>query len=254
MMDRDIAQQLAREFKIDLFTVYREYLQILFLRYFYRKKESRKVYFKGGTAIRFLYGSFRFSEDLDFTALISVKHLEEMILDSLEALKKETPEVRFEHTETIANSFSGRIFQQLPDFKFPLTIRLDFSLREKPVLPVALTYLETVFPVTPYPLVCHLQPEEILAEKVRATLIRSRGRDLFDLWFLLSKKVSLDWNLVNKKMALYNRKASQVELLKKLEEFPQDEIKSDLTRFLPSSHRRLIKDIKGLILEKVRSF
>lgn len=253
MLDREAAQQLAREFKIDLFTVYREYLQVLFLKYFYRNKETREVYFKGGTAVRLLYGSFRFSEDLDFTSLITRKYLEEVILDSLEALEKEVPGVSFRHTETIDDSFSGRIFQQLPVSKIPLTIRLDFSLREKPILPVALTYLETAFPVTPYPLVCHLQPEEMLAEKVRAILSRCRGRDIFDLWFLLSKKVSLDWNLVNRKMALYKRKVSQAELLRILEEFPQNEIKSDLTRFLPTSHRRLIKEIKGLTIEKIKS-
>jgi len=253
MLDRETAQQFAREYKIDLFTVYREYLQILFLKYFYRKKESRKIYFKGGTAVKLLYGSFRFSEDLDFASLITGKHLEKMILDSLESLKNETPDVSYKPMETIADSFSGKIFQQLPDFRFPLTIRLDYSLREKPVLPVASSYLETAFPVTPFPLVCHLQPEEMLAEKVRAILNRCRGRDIFDLWFLLSKKVFLDWNLVNEKMALYKRKVSQAELLGVLEKFPQGEIRSDLTRFLPSSHRGLIREIKDLTIEKIKS-
>jgi len=71
MLDKDTAQDLSRELRIDLFTVYREYLQLLFLKYFYNQKESQKIYFKGGTALRFLYGSFRFSEDLDFTSAYS---------------------------------------------------------------------------------------------------------------------------------------------------------------------------------------
>ena len=70
MLDKETAQDLSKKLNIDLFTIYREYLQLLFLKYFYNQKETDKVYFKGGTALRFLFGSFRFSEDLDFTTLL----------------------------------------------------------------------------------------------------------------------------------------------------------------------------------------
>ena len=42
-----------------------------------------------------------------------------------------------------------------------------------------------MFPVGPYPQVAHLKIKELLAEKVRAILTRTRGRDIFDLYFLL---------------------------------------------------------------------
>ncbi len=71
--------------------------------------------------------------------------------------------------------------QRTYPLKFPLTIMLDFSLREKLVLPVALAYLETAFPTTTFPLVCHLQPEEMLIEKVRAIMSRCRGLYIFYL-------------------------------------------------------------------------
>ncbi|HAR37076.1 MAG TPA: hypothetical protein DCR87_09325 [Acidobacteria bacterium] len=253
MLEKDIALQLSRELKIDLFTIYREYLQILFLKYFYRQKKSQKIYFKGGTALRLLYGSFRFSEDLDFTSLVKKEELKELINKSINELSVEVAGVRFKKTESIADSFSGRIFQELPEFKIPLTIRLDFSLREKPVLSVDSSYLETIFPVSPYPHVSHFKPEEMLAEKIRAVLTRCRGRDVFDFWFLLSKRVPVDWNLVNKKMTIYKKKVSKKDLLRALEGFPQDEIKNDLTRFLPMSHRNLIKEIKNLTLEKIEA-
>lgn len=253
MLDKETARDLSHQFKIDLFTVYREYLQILFLKYFYRQKESWKIYFKGGTALRLLYDSFRFSEDLDFTSLVSQKRLEALVIKSLEDLNKEGRGISFKRIESIADSFSGRIFQKLPEFKFPLTIRLDFSLREKPCLAADSAYLETVFPVTPYPLIPHLKIEEMLAEKVRAIMTRYRGRDIFDLWFLLSKKVTIDWDVVNKKMSIYKKKVNQGELLTVVEDFPQDEIKNDLTRFLPISHRGLIKEIKKLVVEKLKT-
>jgi len=253
MLEKDMAFQLSRELRIDLFTIYREYLQILFLKYFYRQKESQKIYFKGGTAIRLLYGSFRFSEDLDFTSVVKEKELKELINKSIKELSVEVAGVRFKKVESIADSFSGKIVQELPEFKIPVTIRLDFSLREKPILSVDTSYLETIFPVSPYPLISHLKAEEMLAEKIRAILTRCRGRDVFDIWFLLSKKVAVDWKLVNKKMAIYKKKANKEDLLRALEEFPQEEIKSDLARFLPTSHRGLIKEIKKLAVDKIKN-
>jgi predicted nucleotidyltransferase component of viral defense system len=253
MLEKDMAFQLSRELRIDLFTIYREYLQILFLKYFYRQKESQKIYFKGGTAIRLLYGSFRFSEDLDFTSLVKAEGLKDLIAKSIRELSAEVTSVYFKKTKSMAESFSGRIFQELPEFKIPISIRLDFSLREKPVLSVDSSYLETIFPVSPYPLISHLKAEEMLAEKIRAILTRCRGRDVFDIWFLLSKKVAVDWKLVNKKMAIYKKKANKEDLLRALEEFPQEEIKSDLARFLPTSHRGLIKEIKKLAVDKIKN-
>lgn len=252
MLDKTIAQNLAKELKIDLFTIYREYFQLLFLKYFYSQKESEKNYFKGGTALRFLYDSFRFSEDLGFTSLISEDKIKILVDKTLQNLSKEAETVIFKKIKPMANSFSGKISQKLPEFSFPLTIRLDFSLREKPIN-VDSSYLETIFPIGPYPQISHFKIEELLAEKIRAILVRIRGRDIFDLWFMLSKKISIDWNLVNKKMALYKKKADLKELIKKIEKFPEEEIKNDLTRFLPLTHRHLVKEIKNLTLEKLRS-
>ncbi len=47
--------------------VVREYIQHLFLSCLYKIKGSEKLLFKGGTALRIIFGSPRFSEDLDFT-------------------------------------------------------------------------------------------------------------------------------------------------------------------------------------------
>jgi len=253
MLDKDTAQNLSQELRIDLFTIYREYLQLLFLKYLYSQIESRKIYFKGGTALRFLYDSFRFSEDLDFTSLVSEKKITYLIQKAIRALNKEATGVVFKKIESIADSFSGKIILNISGFKFPLTIRLDFSLREKPILAGESSFIETILPVGPYPQVLHFKKKELLAEKVRAILTRNRGRDIFDLWFLFSKKVPLDWNLINKKMDFYNKKATPETLTIVVKDFPQNEIKTDLTRFLPLSHRNLIKDIKKLTLNKLEN-
>jgi len=250
MIDKETLQDLAKEMKIDLFTVFREYLQLVFLKYFYSQKESEKVYFKGGTALRFLFGSFRFSEDLDFTSILSERKLKTLIEKTLQDLNKEVGEISFKEEGTITDAFTGRIFQKIPEFNFPLTIRLDFSLREKPFL-IETSYIETIFPVGPFPQVSHLKIEELMTEKVRAVLTRNKGRDIFDLYFLLSKHILIDWELVNKKMALYEKTADIQKLIQAINEFPQGEIRNDLTKFLPLTHRSLVEKIKELTLEKL---
>lgn len=255
MLTKEIANNLSKELKIDLFTIYREHLQLLFLKYFYSQKETAQIFFKGETALRFLFDSFRFSEDLDFTSLVKKEALETIIKKALKDLEKEVGKISFRPEKTIEKAFTGRIFQELEEFKFPLTIKLDFSLRERPQRPNT-SIIETVFPISPYPQVAHLEAEELLAEKIRAIFMRIRGRDLFDLWFLLSKKVPIDWCLVDQKMALYQEmeNATLERLIERVKEISQEEIKADLTKFLPWNYRNLVDSIKNLVLQKLTSF
>ena len=131
-----------------------------------------------------------------------------------------------------------------------MTVRLDIYLREKPIH-IDNNYIETTFPIVPYPLVVHLAAKEILAEKIRALIIRGKGRDLFDIWFLLSKKIEIDWNLVNLKMSFYNRKTDIKEIIDIVKEMQDQEIQKDLTKFLPLNHRSIIKEIRVWLMEKL---
>ena len=45
-----------------------EIAQLIVLQGLFSLKESRDVFFQGGTAIRWFYGGLRFSEDLDFVS------------------------------------------------------------------------------------------------------------------------------------------------------------------------------------------
>ena len=46
---------------------------------------------------------------------------------------------------------------------------------------------------------------KILAEKVRALAVRSKARDLYDVWFLLRRGTRVDLGLVQRKLAYYGR-------------------------------------------------
>ena len=50
--------------------IVREYAQIIILRAIYQSDFGPRMFFMGGTALRFAYGLKRFSEDLDFNAKV----------------------------------------------------------------------------------------------------------------------------------------------------------------------------------------
>ena len=62
-----------------------------------------------------------------------------------------------------------------------------------------------------------ITPEHLLAEKVRALLVRSKPRDLYDLWLLSRQGVRLDRPLVAEKLALYGLDWQPEELAEALE-------------------------------------
>jgi len=65
-------EKLGRQYQMGVFpNIVREYFQHVFLGELYKLSNAEKLLFKGGTALRIVYGSPRFSEDLDFTRVIN---------------------------------------------------------------------------------------------------------------------------------------------------------------------------------------
>ncbi len=250
MLTPDQVSELAKRFHIDPASVVREYLQVLFLAHLSRNPEAAQWHFKGGTAIRLLGNSFRFSEDLDFTVTSSQKEAGLLVHQVIPSVKQEIPEVSYRHLRHGTEAMAGQIRYAPPSLKYPLVVQLQCSLRERPRLPKT-SLLETAYPV-PYPWVRHLDWPEILAEKVRASLIRGKGRDLFDLWFLLTKGIPLDWSLIRFKMRLYHRSASLKDLVSAIERMESERLMRDLGPFLPQEHRRLPRELKSRTLAQLK--
>ena len=124
-------ETLAKDYSIDTFSIIREYLQLLFLNYLYRQKESDKICFKGGTAIHFMFNSPRFSEDLDFSTSYSKPEIINIVKIIEARLQKELPENKMRILYNGRNGIRFRWRWVMPDFKYPLVIRLDFSVKQK---------------------------------------------------------------------------------------------------------------------------
>lgn len=255
MLNYNFILEKSQRERIDRVTIEREYWQLLFLQKLYQSSDSQKIYFKGGTAIHFLYQSFRFSEDLDFTSVSKIEDTEKLLLKVFNFFKNKT-NINLEFVkEPIFEKFElGSLKYRLLFFpyqsKHKASIRFDISFREKPQTKEAGVLIPFDYPIAPYPLVVYLSAKELLAEKIRALFKRGKPRDLFDLWFLLTKRIPIDENLIKFKFKYYpGLKFSMNELLKKVSQYDDNELKNDLNQFLPEQYRNFYKQLKNETLK-----
>jgi len=144
--------------------------------------------FKGGTALRKAYfQNYRYSEDLDFTLKrsLSEKELQDSFDIALEYIKKEyNAESRIWEFRS-RDYFSDVKIQFIGLEKKKIIITFDLSPKEIIIDPpenkiILNPYYEKSFSIETYSL------DEILAEKLRSILQRTRVRDYYDAWYLLT--------------------------------------------------------------------
>ena len=172
---------LAKKKKINETTIFREYLQLLFLSKLYTRKQSQAIFFKGGTALHLIHKAPRFSEDLDFTVELKGKDFSNFIQKLFEEISKEGM-IKFREKKSI----TGKRFllkSESAILPYETFVNLDFSFREKIIFPQK-SIIETDYPILFTSYIYHLSKDEIFAEKIRALLTRIKGRDLYDLWYL----------------------------------------------------------------------
>lgn len=254
MIILDQINQLAKLHQTNQTVILREYLQLWFLSQLYLIKGSENIYFKGGTAVHLLFGSFRFSEDLDFTVnLTPTKFVSifKRLTDKINLF----PNLFVKQKPAVAGKSYLLTYAGSP-LTFKVFIRLDFSFRELPLLPTK-SLLTTDFPIIFTGFIYHLAAPEILAEKIRAVLTRVKGRDLFDLWYLLAQNAVLDPKLISQKLKYYRLTFSRAKLLARVNSFPPENFVRDLRPFVPLGQREklpaLLKYIKGFARAKLKT-
>lgn len=249
MIDSYYLADLAKSAGIDRYSILREYLQLLFLDELYQSRTAAKIIFKGGTALKMLFNSPRFSEDLDFTTNLNQSKIDDLVNQTVVNINHEAPGIIVKNIKSIA-CISKKIFFPTEISPMPLTIKLDFSQRESALTDYQNT-LNTNLPVFPQSLIHSLAPEEILAEKIRAILTRSKGRDIYDLWFLVKKGVKFNQKLIASKFKIYQEKFDPQSLIEKIKKFDQKHLEQDLKKFLPLKNRQIIPQLKKIILAEL---
>lgn len=240
MLSSEQINELVKSYKIDAFTVGREYAQIIFLEGIYSQSQSFGLVFKGGTCLRLIYSGSRFSEDLDFT-LCGEKDIAKAVINNAVKYFGEHFPGAYLKERTIGKNAPGYTYLlkfSLPDLPFEASMHLDFSLRNDVFAPTEDRLVQAKgYQLNPArSLVKVLSKKELLAEKVRAFLSRDKLRDLYDIAFLLND-TKPDFDLINKKTAYYEITFTNEAFMSKLNAVKPDDVKRDLTKFLPINER-----------------
>jgi predicted nucleotidyltransferase component of viral defense system len=210
MLTRAQIQRLAQRHRVGTQVQERDYVQHLLLRTLTGR--SQGLVFKGGTALRLVYRGNRFSEDLDFNVAAGAE-----TLVSVAALRSLWQQIvgdlaDFGMAAELRNEWEGEAAYSLDvSYQGPLydgrdrskgKVRVDISRRQEPVETRRELVRSEYDDVLPF-VVTVLTPEHLLAEKVRALIVRAKPRDLYDVWLLLAQGVTLERGLVEQKLALY---------------------------------------------------
>ena len=196
----------------------KDYVQHLFLMNLYRRI-SDELTFKGGTALQKTYGLNRFSGDLDFTltkniklAPIVDKVITGMDLFGCEAAQKKIKEDKLSITFQV--KAKGPLYEGSD--KSLTYINLEVSKREDVLLPPVMNTVIPIYRDLPPYLLYTMNPSEIMAEKIRAILMREKSRDIYDIYFLIKKGVKTSIDTINRKLSYYDRDFDEEGLFKAL--------------------------------------
>lgn len=238
MVAQDQIKKFSTKYQTSELNIMREYLQHLFLSYFYQFPQGNEIYFKGGTALRFIYQSPRFSEDLDFsTNKEDIPGIEDILLEVLGKIEKENIQATLRDATPTSGGYLSTIDFVLFEQKIP--IQIEISFREKENRGEVITVPSDL--ILPYTLVV-LAEEQLIGQKMRALLARKKARDFYDLYFILRKQLPIvDKNTVLPK-TLDALRASEINF------------EVELKEFLPRSHWAVIRDFKNILEREINRF
>lgn len=213
MLTKRQIQRLAQRNRINMQAQERDYVQHLILYLLYTR--TQELLFKGGTALRVIYGSNQYSEDLDFNSDLELRETKALFSQAINDLRT------FGVGAAIRNEWESHVGYNFEvSFQGPLydgrditkgKTRVDVSLRREEVTVLRELISPEYDDVHPF-LITSLSLDHILAEKVRALMIRRKPRDLYDIWFLLKKGLTINPKLVDRKLALYEMRFDPAQL------------------------------------------
>jgi len=239
MLGRDIIKKLSFQYQTTEINIVREYTQHLFLSIFYQYPESEKILFKGGTALRVVFHSPRFSEDLDFSGFqTDISTLETLLLNVTEKIQRFGLETEITESKKTSGGYLGTL--DLVSSGYRSRILLQVSLRKQKSVkgePVLITsdfmssYTILILPV-----------KILIEEKLSALLERAKPRDYFDLYFLLRKELI---------------KVEQRKVLKEIRKRLEGGnllLEKELQDFLPRNQQKLIHNFQKVLLQEISRY
>ncbi len=243
MISRETLRDLCRKSGFHLYQQEKDYLIKLFLYNYFRRYDG--AVFKGGTCLRYLYGTGRFSEDIDFNITIRPSGFREQVGNALRDIGLVGIENGFIKEEMFKEAYTCEVWFHGPLHKGTEQtrnkLRIDAGKRGGMLRKARWELIPSEYPETKEQfLVQTMDEEELLAEKIRTMLDRKKGRDLYDVWFLLKKNVRFDPRLLGRKGGW----KFDTALLPSSREYERD-MKKLMTRMIP--YAQIKKDLKAIL-------
>lgn len=241
MIGSEEIKRLSIKFQTNTLNIAREYAQHCFLSGFYKFKNSDRLLFKGGTALRLIYQSPRFSEDLDFTGVNNITYIEieNLLTDTLVNLNAWGFGVELTEAKKTTGGYLAKIEFSFSGFKVSIKIEISFRVRKQKGKGV-ISRIKNEY--IPYYDVCQLSSEEIINGKFAALLSRAKARDWYDFYFFLHNQ------MLDRK-----HKKTLPEILEKVKRSKTD-FKKELKNFLPQSHQMILKDFRKTLIREIKKY
>jgi len=248
LLDRNQIVAIAKTRRLSPWQEEKRYVQALVL----YSLSSFPIIAKGGTYLWYSHGLNRFSEDLDYTA--EGKLVGDMAQDVSRTLELFGVHNEFKVVKDDRYTFSFRIGAQAPLYrneKDTCYVYVEVSRREGVLTEAISLTLDEPFYGIPMTYLKGMNLREVLSEKVKAVMVRGSARDLYDMWFLVGKKmVEPDKGLMDKKLAFYGRSFDKTHFQARVErigKYWDQELKPIVIGALPK-----FEDVKEDVISFIR--
>lgn len=242
MISNETIIALSRRYQTSEFpNIVREYFQHIFLSELYQLPDAEKMLFKGGTALRIVYGSPRFSEDLDFSLFgIEQRSAKKFIEDIFVKVLAETEkagihiEIDGKSDETAGGYFGSAAFHA-GDYQ-PVSVEINISTRNGRKVSGETDSIINDF--VPAYTILHLPQEELVDEKIFGALLeRKKPRDFYDTYFIMRKGM----------LTPGQKKRIAKEQERIIAEAKKINFQNELGALLPISQQAVIRDFASML-------
>jgi len=237
MLLNEIEKNYPENLRVHRHFILREYLQHKLLQIIFDSDYANNLCFLGGTCLRIVYGNTRFSEDIDFDN----SGLDETTFAAIAETIKKQLELEGYETEmrTVYKGayhcyirFPGLLFKEgLSGYKEEkILIQLDTEPQHFDFKPQQ--YILNRFDV--FTQISITPPDILLAQKFYAILNRDRnkGRDFFDVVFLLSLVGKPNYDYLGQKLKITTPKELKEKILEKCAQTDLQGMAKDIQPFL----------------------
>lgn len=242
VIKQQLKSNMDRETKINKV---REFLQVLILKIIYERGYFAELAFEGGTALRIIYNTRRFSEDLDFSLIVEKKWNFSKLSSDLQheiELRDLNFEVKVKQSKPIQSifvKFPG-LLHALDLSHFPeqkISIKLEIDASPPAGAEVTTSYVSKIYILN----LTHLDLSSMFAKKLHACFFRdyTKGGDFYDLVWYLGKRIKPNFTLLNNVIKQTEGDIVTMDainfkkfLLNKLKQIDFNKVKADVESFL----------------------